>query len=117
MLTEGEIIMIYDKASHVAVEPQYSADSVDQRWVLIERPVVMVGGEMTLKSLDLDFNAISKFYEAPLQMKANNGLFIVDDFGRQQVDPAKFFESLDCSPGTQDRLSVFSHRNENRNSF
>jgi len=90
VLVEGEIIMVYDKASHVAVEPQYSADSVDQRWVLIERPVVMVGGEMTLKSLDLDFNPISKFYEAPLQMKANNGLFIVDDFGRQQVDPQNF---------------------------
>ncbi|MEA1948142.1 MAG: ATPase [Thermodesulfobacteriota bacterium] len=90
LLVEGEIVMIYDKASHVAVEPQYSADSVDQRWVLIERPVVMVGGEMTLKSLDLDFNPISKFYEAPLQMKANNGLFIVDDFGRQQVDPQNF---------------------------
>ena len=47
----------------------------------------MVGGELTLKSLDLDFNRISKFYEAPLQLKSNNGLFIVDDFGRQQVDP------------------------------
>jgi predicted ATPase with chaperone activity len=90
VLAEGEIIMIYDKASHVAVEPQYSDSSVDQRWVLIERPVVMVGGEMTLRSLDLDFNAISKFYEAPLQMKANNGLFIVDDFGRQQVEPQSF---------------------------
>jgi len=67
VLTEGEIIMTYDKASHVAVEPQYSADTVDQRWVLIKRPVVMVGGEMTLKSLDLDF-----------------------DFGRQQVDPQNF---------------------------
>ncbi len=90
VLAEGEIIMIYDKASHVAVEPEYDSDSVDQRWVLIERPVVMVGGEMTLKSLDLNFNPISKFYEAPLQMKANNGLFIVDDFGRQQVDPQNF---------------------------
>jgi predicted ATPase with chaperone activity len=90
VLAEGEIITIYDKASHVAVEPKYSADSVDQRWILVERPVVMVGGEMTLKSLDLDFNPISKFYEAPLQMKANNGLFIVDDFGRQQVDPQNF---------------------------
>ena len=90
VLTEGEIIMTYDKASHVAVEPQHSANTVDQRWVLVKRPVVMVGGEMTLKSLDLDFNEISKFYEAPLQMKANNGLFIVDDFGRQQVDPQNF---------------------------
>lgn len=90
VLAEGEIITVYDKSSHVAVEPRHSADNVDQRWVLIQRPVVMVGGEMTLKSLDLDFNPISKFYEAPLQMKANNGLFIVDDFGRQQVDPQNF---------------------------
>ena len=87
VIAEGEIITIYDKANHVAVEPEYGADKVDQRWVLVQRPVVMVGGEMTLKGLDLDFNAIAKFYEAPLQMKANNGLFIVDDFGRQQVDP------------------------------
>jgi energy-coupling factor transporter ATP-binding protein EcfA2 len=90
VMVEGEIIMIYDKASHVAVEPEHDSDSVDQRWILIRRPVVMVGGEMTLKSLDLDFNPISKFYEAPLQMKANNGLFIIDDFGRQQVDPQNF---------------------------
>jgi hypothetical protein len=87
VIAEGEIITIYDKASHVAVEPELGPDKVDQRWVLIERPVIMVGGEMTLKGLDLDFNPIAKFYEAPLQMKSNNGLFIVDDFGRQQVDP------------------------------
>ena len=86
-MVEGEIITIYDKANHVAVEPELGADAVDQRWALIKRPVMMVGGEMTLKGLDLDFNAIAKFYEAPFQMKANNGLFIVDDFGRQQVDP------------------------------
>ncbi|MBW1753908.1 MAG: ATPase, partial [Deltaproteobacteria bacterium] len=87
VIAEGEIITIYDRANHVAVEPELSADKVDQRWVLVKRPVVMVGGEMKLKGLDLDFNPIAKFYEAPLQMKANNGLFIVDDFGRQQVDP------------------------------
>jgi hypothetical protein len=87
VMVDGEIITIYDELNHVAVEPEVSAKAVDQRWVLIKRPVVMVGGEMTLKSLDLDFNPISKFYDAPLQMKANNGLFVVDDFGRQQVDP------------------------------
>jgi len=87
VLAEGEIITIYDRSNHVAVEPEHGANAVDQRWVLVKRPVVMVGGEMNLKSLDIDFNPISKFYEAPLQMKANNGLFIVDDFGRQQVDP------------------------------
>jgi SpoVK/Ycf46/Vps4 family AAA+-type ATPase len=47
----------------------------------------MAGGELTLKTLDLDYNPVTNFYEAPLQMKANNGLFIVDDFGRQQMDP------------------------------
>jgi len=87
VLAEGEIITIYDRSNHVAVEPEHDVNAVDQRWVLVKRPVVMVGGEMNLKSLDIDFNPISKFYEAPLQMKANNGLFIVDDFGRQQVDP------------------------------
>jgi len=68
VMAEGEIITIYDRSNHVSVEPEHGANAVDQ-------------------SLDIDFNPISKFYEAPLQMKANNGLFIVDDFGRQQVDP------------------------------
>ncbi|WP_299979462.1 ATPase [Desulfobacula sp.] len=83
---EGEIITVFDRASHVRVDSDEPDDSTDQRWVKIKRPVIMTGGEMTLKGLDLDFNHIAKFYEAPLQMKANNGLFIVDDFGRQQVD-------------------------------
>ena len=61
VIAEGEIITIYDKANHVAVEPELSADKVDQRWVLVQRPVIMVGGEMTLKGLDLDFNPIAKF--------------------------------------------------------
>ncbi|CCK80439.1 MULTISPECIES: ATP-binding protein [Desulfobacula] len=83
---EGEIITVYDNASHVKVDSDDAKESRDQRWVKVKRPVMMTGGEMTLKGLDLDFNAISKFYEAPLQMKANNGIFIVDDFGRQRVD-------------------------------
>jgi predicted ATPase with chaperone activity len=87
VLVGGEIITVYDPVNNVAVEPELSADAVDQRWVQVQRPVVMAGGELTLKTLDLDFNPVTKFYEAPLQMKANNGLFIVDDFGRQQMDP------------------------------
>ena len=63
------------------------SDKFDQRWLKIKRPIVMAGGELTLNTLDLNFNPNSKYYEAPLQMKANNGLFIVDDFGRQTVDP------------------------------
>jgi len=53
----------------------------------VKRAAIMTGGELTLKMLELDFNPIAKFYEAPLQMKANNSLFILDDFGRQQMDP------------------------------
>lgn len=87
LLVGGEIVTIYDLVSHVKVPPELESDSVDQRWILVQRPVVMVGGEFTLRMLDLDFNPIAKFYEGSLQMKANNGLFIVDDFGRQQMEP------------------------------
>ncbi len=83
---EGEIITVYDSANHVIVNSDDADEPRDQRWVKVKRPVMMTGGEMTLKGLDLDFNPISKFYEAPLQVKANNGLFIVDDFGRQRMD-------------------------------
>ena len=59
----------------------------DRRWEQIRRPVVVVGGELTLEMLDLTFNPIAKFYEAPIQMKANGGVFVVDDFGRQRIPP------------------------------
>jgi len=83
-----QIINVYDPISHILAEdtPQ-PGEARDQRWLLIKRPVVMTGGELTLRMLDLDFNPIVKYYEAPLQMKANNGLLIIDDFGRQQVEP------------------------------
>ena len=87
LIVGGQIISIFDPVSHITVPHERAANSVDQRWVLIKRPVIMVGGELSLRMLELDFNSISKFYNAPLQMKANNGLFIVDDFGRQQISP------------------------------
>jgi predicted ATPase with chaperone activity len=87
IIVGGQIISTYDSVTHIPVHAEGQDEAVDIRWTLVKRPVVMTGGELTLKMLDLDFNPISKFYEAPLQMKANNGLFIVDDFGRQQVDP------------------------------
>ncbi len=87
LIVGGQIIRIFDSVTHVALKNEEPVDSMDQRWILVKRPVIMTGGELTLRMLDLDFNAISKFYEAPLQMKANNGLFILDDFGRQQIDP------------------------------
>ena len=62
-------------------------EEADPRWVPCKRPVMIAGGELTLDLLDLSFNPHSKFYEAPLQLKAMNGVFIIDDFGRQQMDP------------------------------
>lgn len=87
VMVSGEIITVFDRVTHKPAELEDGNESFDQRWVHVKRPVVMAGGELTLKTLDLEFNPIAKFYEAPLQMKANNGLFIVDDFGRQLVDP------------------------------
>lgn len=60
---------------------------IDNRWRLFERPAVMVGGELTMDSLDLRYEPIAKVYEAPLQLKANGGMFLIDDFGRQQISP------------------------------
>ena len=87
ILVGGQIISMFDPVNHVPAAPEEEMDKVDQRWVKIKRPVIMTGGELSLRMLDLDFNPISKFYEASLQMKANNGIFIADDFGRQQIDP------------------------------
>jgi DNA polymerase III delta prime subunit len=87
LLVRGEIINIYDPVNHRAMEVKNGGNAYDERWLQVRRPVVIAGGELTLRTLDLDFNPITKYYEAPLQVKANNGIFIIDDFGRQQVDP------------------------------
>ena len=83
---DGQIITIYDPAIHHATETAPPVEA-DRRWVHCQRPRVVVGGELTIEMLDLQFNALSKFYVAPVQMKANNGLLVVDDFGRQRVRP------------------------------
>ncbi len=87
LLVGGEIINVYDPVSHREMIPVDNPEAVDLRWIQVRRPVVLAGGELTLRTLDLDFNTIAKYYEAPLQMKANNGVLVIDDFGRQQVDP------------------------------
>ena len=86
MTVGGQVISIFDPVSHTVVETPHG-ETFDQRWALVKRPTVMTGGELAMKRLDLEFNPISKYYEASLQMKANNGLFIVDDFGRQHIEP------------------------------
>lgn len=88
----GQIIQINDRLVHkqVPIEKGRTAEfgRLDQRWARIERPGVTVGGELKMDSLDLRFDPIAKFYEAPLQLKANGGMFLIDDFGRQQVRPS-----------------------------
>jgi hypothetical protein len=91
---DGQVITMFDPVNHVMLEaPVDNGPSIiknaqpDRRWVRVKRPVVTVGGELTLEMLDLSFNEISKFYEAPLQLKANGGVFVVDDFGRQRIRP------------------------------
>jgi hypothetical protein len=61
--------------------------SWDERWVLCSRPTILVGGELTVEMLDMQFNPVTKFYVGPVQMKANNGVLIIDDFGRQRLRP------------------------------
>jgi hypothetical protein len=86
---DGQIIKLYDSVMHEPLDDT-SGDTTleyDARWVRIKRPVVVVGGELTLAGLDLIYNETAKVYEAPFQMKANGGIFLIDDFGRQQCRP------------------------------
>jgi predicted ATPase with chaperone activity len=93
----GQIIQIYDPLVHIKADGDEEEGStgrlspggpkVDKRWGRFHRPAVMVGGELKMDALDLRFEPIAKFYEAPLQLKANGGMFLIDDFGRQQMPP------------------------------
>lgn len=84
---DGQVIKVFDSVNHVPAEAPAAGRNVDPRWVYIHRPVITVGGELTLETLDLVYDETNKYYEAPFQMKANGGVLIIDDFGRQQVRP------------------------------
>jgi hypothetical protein len=83
---DGTVVKLFDPLVHHAVQAG-SMSGVDQRWVRIERPLVTAGGELTLAGLDLLWSAAGRYYEAPLQLKANCGVLLIDDFGRQRVQP------------------------------
>ena len=92
----GEIMKVFDPTVHRVAEevPQSTPglsslrrSRLDPRWVACYRPMVVTGGELTIEMLDLKFNPIAKFYEAPLHIKALNGTFLIDDFGRQRAKP------------------------------
>lgn len=96
----GQIIKMHDPSLHhpfMQDEPQTNGaanggvqiEAFDARWVACRRPVAMAGGEMTLEMLDLRWDPMTKCYDAPLHMKALNGVFLIDDFGRQRVDPSE----------------------------
>ena len=85
---EENIIRVYDPQLHQAVEvPVEQAWTIDRRWVRIRRPLIVGGSEMTLESFDLIYIPSLRYYEAPLHLKSNGGMFLIDDFGRQRVDP------------------------------
>lgn len=82
---DGQLISVYDPALHQAVPEQPSG--LDPRYVLCERPLIMVGGELNLEMMDLRYDPVSGLSSAPIQMLANNGILVVDDFGRQTTSP------------------------------
>ncbi|RJR32971.1 MAG: hypothetical protein C4576_28710 [Desulfobacteraceae bacterium] len=86
MEADGQIIVVHDSVLHRTIDEPNQREH-DGRWVLCRRPHVLVGGELTIDMLDLQLNPSTGYYAAPVQMKANNGLLIIDDFGRQRIGP------------------------------
>ncbi|HTM25770.1 MAG TPA: hypothetical protein VL225_11290 [Vicinamibacterales bacterium] len=89
---EGGIIRFFDPVNHIVVpEPEVSGldlgDDIDRRWVRCRRPMVMVGGELSLDQLELSYSPSLGFYRAPIQAVANGGVLVIDDFGRQHCSP------------------------------
>ena len=102
IVAEGEIVTIFDPIVHNPIEQQaddvgpesqslirrlLNEDTQDPRWVKIRRPVIVTGGELTLDMLDLRYSSTANLYQAPLHVKANGGVFLIDDFGRQLCSP------------------------------
>ncbi len=97
LFVDGQVVKMYDSVNHQLVKEDGATERGtgslktgirrDPRWVKIRRPFIVVGGELTLAGLDLVFDDTHKYYEAPFQVKANGGILLIDDFGRQQVRP------------------------------
>ena len=113
---DGQIIKFYDSAYHKqVVNDERSITKCgdhDRRWLKVSRPTVVVGGELTMDNLELRHDPRSNVNEAPLQMKSNCGCLLIDDFGRQRIEPAQLLEPLDRAPGNAARFSHAAHRQE-----
>jgi predicted ATPase with chaperone activity len=91
----SEVICVYDAQHHHAEPPALAkgeAGKVDRRWVRIRRPFIVAAGEMSLDQLELAYSPGSRFYQAPMHLKANGGIFLLDDFGRQRVAPQELIK-------------------------
>jgi predicted ATPase with chaperone activity len=91
---EGQILKLLDLANHEPVEMEQSTGLLDEsdfdrRWVLIRRPTIVAGGELQLDDLEIHYDTVTKVSEAPLQLKSNLGTFLIDDFGRQRMQPVE----------------------------
>lgn len=101
-IAENNVVTVFDRAVHILADGEgnevvedneatirrlLNTGTVDQRWVRIRRPVIITGGELNLPMLDLRYNPEANFYQAPLHVKANGGIFLIDDFGRQLCSP------------------------------
>ena len=94
--SQGNIVQLYDPIYHQKIDDaEYDSVALDRdhgfdwRWFKCRRPFIITGGELTLDMLDLSYNKVSKVYDAPFQLKANNGIYLIDDFGRQRATPAE----------------------------
>jgi predicted ATPase with chaperone activity len=94
---DGQVVKLFDSVNHQLAREEdataigtgtlKSGSRRDPRWIKIRRPFIVTGGELNIESLDLVFDDTNKFYEAPFQVKANGGILLIDDFGRQQIRP------------------------------
>ncbi len=97
LYVDGQVVKLYDSVNHKRAPEKHTTSRGtgslragtrrDPRWILIYRPFIITGGELTMEGLDLVFDDVNKFYEAPFQVKANGGILLIDDFGRQLVRP------------------------------
>lgn len=85
ILVDGQYIMVFDPTLHEPISPQ--PEGLDKRWVACKRPLVTVGGELEMSALQLSYDPVGRVYQAPLHVKANNGMMLIDDFGRQVMTP------------------------------
>ena len=114
---EGQIIKLFDLANHEPIELAAASgllrdDDFDHRWIEIRRPTIIAGGELRMEDLEIHYDPITKISEAPLQLKSNNGTFLIDDFGRQRMAADRAAEPLDRPAGEAVRLPLPGQRQE-----